>query len=282
MGKNSNQNLSFRLLIGGFLIKNWNNYRIGIVASKKDEAALTQASLLEEMNYKIHYIDKSILKLSSVNDLPIEFDSWIVLSKHSSVAKKPSFTTHSVGNFGITNEQLGGENCTLGVSNAQIQSLLLANLFIYQQNNMKIVSEFNVVCEATHHGPTIDIPLTFIEMGSSVDVWVDKKIAQAVAWSVDKLLKENNNISYEIDTAIGFGGSHYPYKFANLMIERKFFIGHIFPKYAADNLNSGIIRQMISKTVPTPTFALIDKKGIKRKGALKTLLEDFDIEITII
>jgi D-aminoacyl-tRNA deacylase len=234
------------------------------------------------MNYKIHYIDKSILELSSADELPNKFDSWIVLSKHSSVAKKPSFTTHSVGNFGIANKHLGGGNCTLGVSNAQIQSLLLANLFAYQQNNMKIVSEFNVACEATHHGPTINIPLTFIEMGSSINVWLDKKVAQAIAWSVDKLLKEDNIIRYEIDTAIGFGGSHYPYKFANLMIDRKFFIGHIFPKYAADNLNSDIIRQMISKTIPSPTIALIDKKGIKRKGELKTLLEDFDVEIKII
>lgn len=244
-----------------------------------DEAALTQAELLGEKGYKIHFLEKSVLSITSEEELPKNVNSWIVLSKHSSSTKKPSFTTHSVGNFGLGNKNLGGDDFTLGISNSFMQSQLLSNLHQFQQKNLEKFGLFDVVCEATHHGPTINLPLTFIEIGSSKEVWIDKNIATAISWSVRKFLEEDlKNIS-DIDSAIGFGGSHYPYKFAKLMIERKFNVGHIFPKYASEYLTSNMIEQMVMKTVPKAKVALIDKKGIKQKGRLKKILENYELEI---
>lgn len=274
--------LKFNIEIGCFFIKDLTKFNIGLLASKKDEAALTQAEILEEKGYKIHYLEKSVLSLKSEKELPKDVTSWIVLSKHSSVANKPSLTTHSVGNFGLSNLNLGGEDFTLGLSNAYLQSTLLSNLFQYKQDNFEKFRNFDVVCEATHHGPTIDTPLTFIEMGSSREVWIDKIVANAIVWSIIELIDEDFKSLSKIDTAIGFGGSHYPYKFAKMMIEKKFFIGHILPKYASDNLTTDIIDQMILKTIPKAKIALIDKKGIKQKGKLKEMLKDYELEIIVI
>lgn len=219
------------------------------------------------------------MSLKSEEELPKNIDSWIVLSKHSSVANKPSLTTHSVGNFGISNLNLGGKDFTLGVSNSYLQSILLSNLFQFQQENFEKLGSFDVVCEATHHGPTINIPLTFIEMGSSRDVWVNKNVAEAIVWSIIKFLDVDINNFSNIDSAIGFGGSHYPYKFAKMMIEKKYVIGHIFPKYASDYLTTDVIEQMISKTIPKVKVALIDKKGIKQRGKLKQIFRNYELEI---
>jgi D-aminoacyl-tRNA deacylase len=258
-------------------IKKWFEYSLGILASRQDEAALTQANLLENQNYTIHYLNKSSLFLNSL-DLPSNKDAWIVLSKHSSKADRPSLTVHSVGNFGPKAE-FGGEPSCLGCSFAPLQSLLLSELAVYQSTYFEFFKNFSIVCEATHHGPTIPIPVTFIEMGSTIEIWKSIEVAKAIVYAVTTILDLDFRTKLNIPTAIAFGGNHYPEKFSAAMIDQLYFIGHILPKYAAEHINSEIIDQMINRTIPEPQIALIDKKGIRKKAELKFLLQKKDLEI---
>ncbi|MFW9928309.1 MAG: D-aminoacyl-tRNA deacylase [Candidatus Thorarchaeota archaeon] len=240
---------------------------------------MTQAKLLEKKGYKIDYLEKSVLEIKNKDELSQNHDVWIVLSKHSSKANQPSLTTHSVGNFSKDKPKLGGLPENLGISLAPAQSILLKLLYQYQQENFEYFSNMNVTFEATHHGPTIPIPLTFIEMGSNKKIWTSDTIAEAVVWAIDRFLIIEKIESKPIPIAIGFGGPHYPYKFSSLVLNNEYYIGHILPKYAANNIHEGIIRQMIERTIPKPTIAVIDKKGIKQKSILKNLLTNFDLEI---
>ena len=79
--------------------------------------------------------------------------------------------------------------------------------------------------------------------------------------------------------AIAFGGSHYSKKFTDKMIDQDYYIGHICPKYSIKYLNDNLIKEMIDKTYPKPKIALFDKKGMKRKGEIKFILENYDIEV---
>ena len=252
----------------------------GIIASKIDQAAMVQATLLEEQGYKIYYQDNSIL-FTTTPLLPFTIDAWIVLSKHSSKSEYPTLTTHSVGNYGPAD--MGGNPTELGISFSPVQSMLLSYLAQYKQQN-DFFKDFDVVAEATHHGPTINRPVTFIEMGSTPEVWQSKKAATAIAYAVTTFLANRKRINLEKNTptipnAIAFGGTHYPEKFSKLMIDREYNIGHICPKYAMGYLNENLILQMVEKTIPRPTIGLIEKKGAKKKSEIKHWLYTAGLEI---
>lgn len=248
----------------------------GLIASQTDPAAMIEASQFEEQGFKVFYHNESIL-YSTTPFSSSNIDAWIVLSKHSSKSERPTLTTHSVGNYGPAD--MGGSPAELGISFAPVQSMLLSYLAQYKQQN-DFLKNFDVVAEVTHHGPTINIPLTFIEMGSTPDVWENKEVATAIVYAVTTFLENNNTkkINMEKPNAIGIGGTHYPEKFSKLMIDRKYNIGHICPKYAIEYLNENLIDQMIEKTIPRPTIGLIDKKGVKRKSEIKQWLLNVGLE----
>lgn len=53
------------------------------------------------------------------------------------------------------------------------------------------LSDFEVVYEVTHHGPTnLRKPLTFVEIGSSETEWTYEKAHEVVGESVVKALRE--------------------------------------------------------------------------------------------
>lgn len=258
-------------------IYNWNGETIGIIASTMDSAAVTIAQALEgKYNLPVIYLkDQSALSLT-LTDLPIA-DHYIFLSKHSSSVQKPAFTVHSVGNYG-SEAILGGKPHTLGYSHAIIQTKMLTCFdFTYQQSDS--FSDFDVTIEATHHGPLIDKPIIFIEMGSNEIVWNNIYAGQLVAKTVFNFLTKPTPVSPDHPVAIGFGGTHYNSKFTKQMIDQKYYIGHICPKYAVTSITEDLVNQMIQKTIPKPTIALFDRKGMKRKIEIRAWLENQDLDV---
>ena len=47
----------------------------------------------------------------------------------------------------------------------------------------KLKLDYEVSYEVTHHGPSLDVPAMFVELGSSENQWSDSKAAEAVAHS---------------------------------------------------------------------------------------------------
>ena len=254
----------------------WNKRVVCVIASTLDPAAMTIAKALED-SISVSYLENKSVLFSELHDLPAA-DDYIILSKHFAASKQPAFTVHSVGNFSNTAE-LGGKPLSLGYANAAIQSSLLHHLSSLCQEKSDFKA-FEITAEATHHGPLLDKPVTFIEMGSDEEVWNDQKSGSLIAKVVTQFFSQNVDASYlDLPVAIAFGGTHYPKKHTQQMIDLKYLIGHICPKYAIPALTEDLVKQMIEKTVPRPKFALFDKKGTKRKLEIRDWVEKQGLEV---
>lgn len=255
----------------------WNGQKLVVLASTEDLAATTIAKELEKEGFAVWYLkDKSVLH-ASAEDLP-PADVFIVLSRHSSASGKRTLSTHSVGNFSSEPPQLGGKPACLGMAHAIIQSTLLRELS-HAKNRLGLDC-YDVVVEATHHGPALTTPLTFVEVGSDSNAWADPVAGQAVAQSVARILTAPPPLSSAPAVAVAFGGNHYPQKFTGLMIDERYYVGHICPRYAVNDLTRNLVKQMVMRTHPsTPQVALFDKKGMRRKAEVREWLSDLNLDV---
>ncbi len=129
--------------------------------------------------------------------------------------------------------------------------------------------DYEVSYECTHHGPSLNVPTMFIELGSSETQWKDSKAAKTVAHSAMKAI---DNFSKPIDSAvIGIGGPHYNQKFTRMALAGEAFFGHMIPKYAVSIINAEILGQCINKTLGKMSLAILDWKGIRSEDKLNLL-----------
>ncbi|HLN88785.1 MAG TPA: D-aminoacyl-tRNA deacylase, partial [Candidatus Binatia bacterium] len=130
----------------------------------------------------------------------------VFLSRHSSQSGKPTLSVHTPGNFG--NAELGGLPRTISVSPASaMQSAIKALVQCKQQLNLK----YEVSFECTHHGPSLNTPTMFVELGSSETQWLDSQAALAVAHAAMTAI---SCFSTSAGSAVlGIGGTHYNQRF---------------------------------------------------------------------
>ena len=129
--------------------------------------------------------------------------------------------------------------------------------------------KYEVSYECTHHGPSLDLPVMFAELGSSPLQWRDSEAADAVARGA--LAAASTRRIYP--TVLGIGGPHYNMKFTRKALETEVAFGHIIPKYAIGALDGEMLRQCVERTVEPVQKAILDWKGI-RGSEKKSLLED--------
>ena len=177
----------------------------------------------------------------------------IHLSRHSSAAGIPTLSVHVSGN--ISDADMGGEPKTISVAPAMAMLAALKELQL-QREAMNL--DFNVCYEATHHGPSLDVPSMFIEIGSNAERWRREDAGQAVARAALAAARATS-----IGTAaIGLGGTHYCPKFTKLAIERSQPFGHILPKYALGGVDGAFLGYAMRRTLEPVDSVLIDWKGI--------------------
>lgn len=180
----------------------------------------------------------------------------IFVSRHSSISGTPTLSVHTPGNLGEA--ELGGLPRKVSVSpaNAMRDALkAMARL----RNEMRL--NYEVSYECTHHGPSLDVPTMFVELGSSPKQWNDLKAAEAIAHSTIEAISCFGNS--QAKAVMGIGGPHYNNKFTKLALEQEIAFGHIIPKYAFPNIDSTILNQCRERTLEKVEFAVLDWKGIK-------------------
>lgn len=221
---------------------------IGIIASEKDLAGMNILGELKSRSYSTSLVSQDIIHAQGIDSLGLELA--VFASRHKSQIGTPSLTVHSTGNYGKA--EYGGEPKTLQntITNAK------HNIYLELRN---CALDYEVVLEATHHGPTgFKTPLFFVEIGSTKKQWIDKQAGEFVAECIVKGLDSKKKHEH----AIGFGGGHYCPRFSE-MEDTAF--SHICPKYAADELTPELVKQMIEKTIDGVDYAVIDEKGLKSK-----------------
>ena len=188
----------------------------------------------------------------------------VFLSRHSSRSGTPTLSVHTPGNFAEAG--LGGLSRVVSVSPASAMRDALKALEQYKQ---ELHLDYEVSFECTHHGPSLNLPTMFVELGSSEPQWRDTTAAQAVAHAAMAAI---DNFSNPSDTAaLGIGGTHYNQKFTRMALTGEAVFGHMIPKYAVSTVDSEMIKQCVNRTLEKATLALLDWKGIKSEDKPKLL-----------
>jgi len=193
----------------------------------------------------------SVLQLTS---LPVVAEEVIVASRHVSESGKPTLTVHVPGEV---------EKRELAIAAPRTIKAALKALVASRD---ELASPYEVSLEATHHGPTkLKVPVTFVEMGSSLQQWKDEKAAEAVA----RAIMEATTSRVKGRQAIGFGGPHYAPRHTEIVLRTDVCVGHIIPKYA--KVDETLVEKAMKATDGGVELFALDWKGLDADARAKIL-----------
>lgn len=247
-----------------------------IIISEANVASRNIGKFLENKKFgkdiNIIKTENNVLELDSNLKNIKDAEIVIVASSHKSEAGVPMLNAHFTGNFG-EDVSHGGSARTLAIAPALYQRAAVLEYAKLQAADGRLRA-YKVGIEATHHGPTLNLPILFVEVGSTEKEWNDLAACGAAAKVIMKLVsgaERSAPSTYGLGAAqahekirvvTGFGGGHYCPQFTKKLFDGGFAFGHICPKYAANNLTEDIIMQAINKTVPKPEKVLVEWKGL--------------------
>lgn len=119
--------------------------------------------------------------------------------------------------------------------------------------------------EVTHHGPLIEKPCCFIEIGTTKKEWQDEEAGRIIAVTINKAIKTFEEAKKQNwKSAIGIGSKHYCPNFNKIQLSSEYAVSHIIPNYIFP-LTELIIKEAINKTQEKVELAILDWKGMKGK-----------------
>ena len=237
--------------------------------SKTSETFQNNSIFATNLNGKV--IMLATLNHESLNaqNLPECFPSSeliVFISRHSSASGKPTLSVHTPGNF--EDAELGGLPKMLSISPAKAMSDTLKALLHYKE---ELSLDYEVSYEVTHHGPSLNVPTMFVELGSSEKQWKDSMAAEAVAHSAMHAIAVFSAPPNFHPAVIGIGGTHYNQKFTCMALVGEAIFGHMIPKHFVSKINSEMLLQCRNKTFEKVSLAVLDWKGIKSEDKPKLL-----------
>jgi D-aminoacyl-tRNA deacylase len=232
--------------------------------TSQDSGASYDFYLLEE--YQVY---TESLDLEKIN----KYDFIVFASKHQSEKKEKSLSVHAPGNW--RSADFGGEAGKVCPASALFQKFMFEKLM---KNREKFnLTDYKVTLEVTHHGPLINKPCVFIEIGSSDVEWNDRRAGFAIAKTIDETISEFKPNPYR-EVAIALGGPHYCPNFNKIQAKSNVAISHIIPNYVLP-ITEEMILEARDKTVEEIDFALIDWKGLgtsdKRQEVIDLLEKNY-------
>ncbi|MCX6801075.1 MAG: D-aminoacyl-tRNA deacylase [Candidatus Diapherotrites archaeon] len=183
-------------------------------------------------------------------------DLVVFASKHKSESGTPTLCCHAIGNFGKA--EYGGRGGLLVPTNARVLANYLRGM---QRLNEERGLGFEVSIEVTHHGPYLEKPSVFIEVGSTEKEWSNEKAVKIVAETIaTQTFSEGENKNSD-KIAIGLGGTHYAPDFTKLVLRKNYSLGHICPSHYLQELNEEMLKQMVEKSGAEEV--VLDWRGLK-------------------
>jgi D-aminoacyl-tRNA deacylase len=150
---------------------------------------------------------------------------------------------HPIGNFDKDKAEFGGSPGKLVPAEPWLMSAALRELAELAKAGEL---EYEVSFEATHHGPYLETPAFYIEIGSDEDAWEDEEAGETIArtiLSVSEMTSGTRPYPATIDVhepvAVGVGGGHYAPRITEVCIKKQLSFGHIIPSYIIDACTSG-------------------------------------------
>jgi D-aminoacyl-tRNA deacylase len=256
-----------------------------VLASKKDKAGMNIANQLSQFkdnpvlsswagkpSFDIYLVEDEAILTESLNMEKInQYDFVIFASRHKSEKQEKSLSVHSPGNF--RKADYGGMPGKVCPSSA------LFNKFIFQKLNEQAtkfeLKDFKITLEVTHHGPLINKPCVFIEIGSSETEWINRRLGFIIAKTIQETVEEFQENKYK-EIAVGIGGPHYCPSFNNIQLKSNVAIAHVIAEYNSP-INAEMIQESIKKTLEDVDFVLLDWKGLgksEQRQEVVKILED--------
>jgi D-aminoacyl-tRNA deacylase len=264
--------------------------KYAIIYSKKDLAGINIAECLKQFflpqvtiievakeSYEVENIDEKEEYKEQLKN--VEF--IIFATRHQAKEKRNTLSLHAPGNW--RNADFGGKPSKVCKTSALALKFLFQKM---QENKITANLDYELTLEVTHHGPLIEKPCLFIEIGTTEEQWQDKKAGQVIAKTIsdfqnfDKWKAEENN--KKIKTAIAIGGPHYCNNFNKIQLskESNIAISHIVPQYCLP-LNETMLKEAIEKTSENTDLVLVDWKGCgnsEERQKILNLIEKFGLE----
>lgn len=198
---------------------------------------------------------------AEIIDSTIGEDLAIFLSMHSSARGIAGFTVHAEGNWS-DEARLGGKPKKLSTASpANMLSMLNA---VHEKQDV-----LQTTYEATHHGPLLNAPSFFVEVGGTSQAIGSKSFAESLASAVVDFLSADDAEYGKV--VIGIGSTHYPEKFTRLALNGTYAFSHIMPKY---NLHSDMLQQAVERSDLRAEAAVIEWKSlnsVQRAGIIQEL-----------
>ncbi len=255
-----------------------------IVASKKDSAGInitTQlsqfrenpvlSSMKQSPSFDFYLCEKEIIYTENLDLEKInQYDFIIFASKHQSEKKEKTLSIHAPGNW--RRAELGGTSEKICKTSALFQKQMFEKLKINADKYH--LQDYKVTLECTHHGPLIEKPCVFIEIGSTENEWKNRKPGFVIATTIRDIIKDFKENPYH-EVAFGIGGPHYCPNFNKIQLNSNIALSHILPQYVLP-LSEGMMHEALEKTQEGIDFALLDWKGLGNSEQRKQITDILD------
>lgn len=157
----------------------------------------------------------------------------VFLSRHKSESGKPTLSVHPIGNF--ADAPYGGQPGTV----IDTHPAWMAGLF--EALVARDPEGYEVTYEATHHGPYLEAPTLFYELGSTAEAWTDEDAGRVLA----EALIEAEPVD-DAPPVLWVGGGHYCPQVNDAVRAGEILPGHIIPGWAT---GQGISEETLEQAV---------------------------------
>ena|SRR3990170_438963 len=203
-----------------------------------------------------HHLHVDHVDVRVRDELGVTPDAVAYVSKHRASSGQDAFTVHPIGN--LHQADLGGQAGKVVPSAPGLMTDALLRLAA-EAPGFGLPATF----EATHHGPYLETPTFYIEVGSGTERWTDPRAGAILARTVMAAEGSRDPV------AIGVGGGHYVPRITDVALARRVAFGHLIASYALEPPNWDTMEQAIART-PGARFVYLHRKALP-KPLLRTL-----------
>ena len=214
----------------------------GIPAWRCDDRLLVT---IREHHLFVNDIDRAVAAA-----LAVTADAVVYVSKHRAASGRDSLTVHPIGNWHAA--EFGGKPGTVVPSAPGLMTDALRRVAAGSR-----ALGYAVAFEATHHGPYLETPTFYIEVGSSPASWADPRAAAVLARAVLEVTDPADPV------AIGIGGGHYMPRVTDVALSRRLSFGHLIPTHALEPPNLAAVEAAIDCT-PRAKYVYFHRKALPK------------------
>ncbi|KAJ8598265.1 hypothetical protein CTAYLR_005504 [Chrysophaeum taylorii] len=205
--------------------------------------------------YWVHYANgERMTQLDGVDSrferaVGVRADEVVFLSRHAAASGTPALCVHPIGVAAGSEASHGGEP-----GRFPPPAPLLAPTYRALRRAVKCIpvaceatdKRFETSLEASHHGPVLDAPCCFVEIGSTRDQWGQRgpadlwaRVLAEVLWGGRRWGDLADDEKRQATVVVGLGGGHYQPKLCDYVAANDdVFLGHMLASYALSSSSS--------------------------------------------